>query len=258
MSIKKWALRLWMPVLAVSMVVATPGAVVFRTQPRQQLLPAQPRFRLTRSRLLHGPRPGESLGRFLSRHESVVGLRQRHRTVHALQRSRHEAGPGRNHSRRPAQRHPPARSSIPTPELRRLAFHLLDRGWNHRVVVGRNQCCSQLHLASRRGLQGTCSCHQWLRRHYLYATDFHNNAIDVFDKNFNLVSTRRRQFTDPSLPTGYAPFNIQAVGNRLYVTYAVQDAAKHDDVAGPGIRHPRRLRHQWQLRSAPGFQWRRA
>lgn len=41
-------------------------------------------------------------------------------------------------------------------------------------------------------------------------------------------------FTDPNLPVGYAPFNIQNIGGKLYVTYALQDAAGHDDVAGAG------------------------
>lgn len=68
---------------------------------------------------------------------------------------------------------------------------------------------------------------------FLYAADFHNNAINVFDKNFNQV-TLSGSFTDPTLPAGYAPFNIDASGGMLYVTYAVQDADKHDDVAGPG------------------------
>jgi uncharacterized protein (TIGR03118 family) len=68
---------------------------------------------------------------------------------------------------------------------------------------------------------------------FLYATDFHNNAINVFDTNFNPV-TLSGSFTDPNLPAGYAPFNIEASGGMLYVTYAVQDANKHDDVAGPG------------------------
>jgi uncharacterized protein (TIGR03118 family) len=67
---------------------------------------------------------------------------------------------------------------------------------------------------------------------YLYATDFHNGAISVFDTNFNKVNLG--SFTDPTLPAGYAPFNIQNIGGKLYVTYAVQDAAKHDDVSGPG------------------------
>ena len=41
-------------------------------------------------------------------------------------------------------------------------------------------------------------------------------------------------FTDPGLPAGFAPFGIQAIGGKLYVTYAMQDAAKHDDVPCPG------------------------
>ena len=41
-------------------------------------------------------------------------------------------------------------------------------------------------------------------------------------------------FSDPSIPAGFAPFNIQKIGNSLFVTYALQDAAKHDDVAGLG------------------------
>ena len=41
-------------------------------------------------------------------------------------------------------------------------------------------------------------------------------------------------FTDPSLPSGYVPFNVHVIGGSIYVTYAVQDATKHDDVAGAG------------------------
>jgi uncharacterized protein (TIGR03118 family) len=41
-------------------------------------------------------------------------------------------------------------------------------------------------------------------------------------------------FTDPGLPAGYAPFGIQSIGDNLYVSYALQNAEKHDDVAGPG------------------------
>jgi uncharacterized protein (TIGR03118 family) len=67
----------------------------------------------------------------------------------------------------------------------------------------------------------------------LYAANFHAGTIDVFDQNFNPVSTPGA-FTDPNLPKGVAPFNIQALQGNLYVTYAKQDAHKHDDVAGPG------------------------
>jgi uncharacterized protein (TIGR03118 family) len=68
---------------------------------------------------------------------------------------------------------------------------------------------------------------------YLYATDFHDNRIDVFDSSFK-PATLSGNFTDPALPAGFAPFGIQAFGNRLYVTYAMQDAARHDDVRGFG------------------------
>jgi uncharacterized protein (TIGR03118 family) len=68
---------------------------------------------------------------------------------------------------------------------------------------------------------------------YLYATDFHHNRIDVFDSSF-MPTTLSGNFTDPTLPAHFAPFGIQAFGNFLVVTYAMQDAAAHDDVAGPG------------------------
>jgi uncharacterized protein (TIGR03118 family) len=68
---------------------------------------------------------------------------------------------------------------------------------------------------------------------YLYATDFHNGNVDVFDSTFTKVSLTG-SFTDPGIPSGFAPFGIQASGGKLYVTYAKQDAAKHDDVACPG------------------------
>jgi uncharacterized protein (TIGR03118 family) len=65
----------------------------------------------------------------------------------------------------------------------------------------------------------------------LYATDFHNGRVDVFDKSFAPVSL---PFQDPKLPKGYAPFGIQALAGSIFVTYARQDAARKDDVAGAG------------------------
>ena len=68
---------------------------------------------------------------------------------------------------------------------------------------------------------------------HLYAANFHAGAIDVFDTSFNLVSLAGN-FSDPNLPAGYAPFNIQKVGTHLFVTYALQDADQKDDVPGDG------------------------
>ncbi|CAE6733515.1 TIGR03118 family protein [Paraburkholderia aspalathi] len=69
---------------------------------------------------------------------------------------------------------------------------------------------------------------------FLYATDFHNNRIDVFDTNFAKVAMPGK-FQDATLPAGFAPFGIQAIGSKLFVTYAKQDAAAHDNVDGSGL-----------------------
>jgi uncharacterized protein (TIGR03118 family) len=65
----------------------------------------------------------------------------------------------------------------------------------------------------------------------LYATDFHNRRVDVFDGNFNLVQ-EPNAFVDPNIPEDFAPFGIQNIGGKIFVTYAKQDAAGEDDVAG--------------------------
>src|SRR5262245_50458716 len=64
----------------------------------------------------------------------------------------------------------------------------------------------------------------------LFVANFRNGTVDVFDQNFNQVNS----FTDPNVPSGFAPFNVAVLDGHLFVTFAKQDAAKHDDVAGPG------------------------
>jgi uncharacterized protein (TIGR03118 family) len=64
----------------------------------------------------------------------------------------------------------------------------------------------------------------------LYAADFHNNEVAVFDSTWHLVD----RFTDPGLPNGYAPFGIQTLGGNIFVTFAKQDADAEDEVAGQG------------------------
>jgi len=66
----------------------------------------------------------------------------------------------------------------------------------------------------------------------LLAANFHDNRIDVFDSTFAPVDATG-MFTDPTLPDGYAPFNVAEIGGKIFVTYAKQDADAHDDVAGP-------------------------
>src|SRR5580700_7190661 len=70
---------------------------------------------------------------------------------------------------------------------------------------------------------------------FLYATDLHNNKIDVFDKDFNKPTDMQGKFVDPTMPTGFVPFGIAALSGQLYVTYAKQDAAMHDETTGAGL-----------------------
>jgi len=69
----------------------------------------------------------------------------------------------------------------------------------------------------------------------LYASNFHAGKVDVFDDSFQPVSLHAGAFTDPTLPAGYAPFGIQELNGKLYVTYALQKPPDNkDDQAGPG------------------------
>ncbi len=115
---------------------------------------------------------------------------------------------------------------------------------------------------------------------YLYVANFRSGHIEVYDTNFNAVNLRgdgdhdaddhngpfsREPFDDDRIPHGFAPFNVQNIGGSLFVTYAKQDAAKHDDDAGPGNgfvdiyspsgRLETRLQHGDWLNSPWGVVW---
>lgn len=64
----------------------------------------------------------------------------------------------------------------------------------------------------------------------IYAANFKAGKIEVWDKNFNSVNMT---FTDPGIPQGYAPFNIQAAGDKLYVMYALSNG-EGDEIKGAG------------------------
>ena len=68
---------------------------------------------------------------------------------------------------------------------------------------------------------------------FLFATNFRAGTIDVFDNKYQTAKTDGG-FADPNIPPGFAPFGIQNINGDLFVTYAKQDAHRHDDVAGPG------------------------
>ncbi len=108
-------------------------------------------------------------------------------------------------------------------------------------------------------------------KHYLYVANFRSGRVEVYDTNFARVKfseehegreEHERRFDDDRLPWGFAPFNVQAIGTNIYVTYAKQDSAKHDDVAGAGLGYVdvystegklrARLQHGWWLNSPWG------
>jgi len=69
---------------------------------------------------------------------------------------------------------------------------------------------------------------------FLYAADFHNNHVDVFDSAFHAV-TIAGGFVDPTLPARFAPFGIQRIGTMIFVAYAKQDDDAEEEVAGDGL-----------------------
>jgi uncharacterized protein (TIGR03118 family) len=110
-------------------------------------------------------------------------------------------------------------------------------GWNPKVsqtraVIAADQSGNGAvykGLAMGSNAQGT----------FLYATNFHNGTIDVFDTNFHLAHFGSGAFVDPTtgtdaIPSDFAPFGIANFNGTLVVTYAKQNAEKHDDVAGVG------------------------
>lgn len=68
----------------------------------------------------------------------------------------------------------------------------------------------------------------------LFATDVANAKVDVFNRDFRLVKTPA-EFRDPRIPAGYAPFNVQELNGKIYVTYGKQNKAKTDVVPGAGL-----------------------
>lgn len=69
---------------------------------------------------------------------------------------------------------------------------------------------------------------------FLYVTNFRSAKVEVYDTNFKRMRLGDDAFEDDSIPRGFAPFNVQSIGGTLFVTYAKQDAARHDPVGCDG------------------------
>jgi uncharacterized protein (TIGR03118 family) len=70
---------------------------------------------------------------------------------------------------------------------------------------------------------------------YIYATNFSGGTVDVFDTDYAPVQLGTGAFTDPTLPTGFNPFGILGIGNKLYVTFAQRVPPDNDETHGPGL-----------------------
>jgi len=70
---------------------------------------------------------------------------------------------------------------------------------------------------------------------FLLAANFRSGRIEMFDTAFKQQHLSEEAFDDDAIPRGFAPFNVQAIGPNIYVTYAKQDDDKHDDVPGAGF-----------------------
>ena len=114
---------------------------------------------------------------------------------------------------------------------------------------------------------------------FLYVTNFRSGRVEVYDSTFKRVYLGDDAFRlhgdcdrddhhdcdDDRDRQGFAPFNIQNIGGSIFVTYAKQDGAGHDDVAGPGLgfveiftprgRHIGHLQHGDWFNSPWGVVW---
>src|SRR5262249_25349682 len=106
-------------------------------------------------------------------------------------------------------------------------------GWNPRVPLPAPSTHAQLGVTVPGAVFKGLAIANNGSGNFLYAADFHNGQIDVFDSQFHQTSLAG-SFTDPDLPQGYAPFNIQNLDGKLYVTYAQQDADGQNNVPGKG------------------------
>jgi uncharacterized protein (TIGR03118 family) len=108
-------------------------------------------------------------------------------------------------------------------------------GWNpaldqtHAIIAVDNGTNRGVNSAVYKGATlGVANGHN-----FLYASNFHTGKVETYDENFHQVNPNG--FADPNLPAGYAPFGIRNFSGEIFVTYAKQDHAKHDDVPGPGF-----------------------
>jgi len=107
-------------------------------------------------------------------------------------------------------------------------------GWNptldqtHAIIAVDNGTNNGTNRAVYKGATlGVANGHN-----FLYVTNFHSGHVETYNENFQQVNPNA--FADPNIPAGFAPFGIQNLNGQIFVTYALQNKERHDDVAGPG------------------------
>jgi uncharacterized protein (TIGR03118 family) len=110
-------------------------------------------------------------------------------------------------------------------------------GWNPAVNATVAQIKVNTHSASVfKGVAlATAGTASGVNANYLYVADFRKGRVNVYDANFHRAHLGDDAFEDESIPRGFAPFNVQNIGGNLYVAFAQQDSAKHDEVDGAGL-----------------------
>ncbi|HUK26724.1 MAG TPA: TIGR03118 family protein [Terriglobales bacterium] len=106
-------------------------------------------------------------------------------------------------------------------------------GWNPGVSLNSAQLV--VDKSKKHAIYKGITISEFHGAHYLYVTNFHEGRVEVYDTYFHRVKLSEKAFEDYRIPHGYAPFNIQAVGKNIFVTYAKQDEDKEDDAPGPGF-----------------------
>ncbi len=105
-------------------------------------------------------------------------------------------------------------------------------GWNPQVAV--DHAIVALDHGKREAIYKGAALGRVPGGERLFVTNFHEATVEVYDQDFRRIH-RANSFIDPTLPAGFAPFGIADINGSIYVTYAKQDAAAEDDVAGPGL-----------------------
>jgi uncharacterized protein (TIGR03118 family) len=109
-------------------------------------------------------------------------------------------------------------------------------GWNPAVdpVIAGKSTATLVHDNSATAVYKGLAYGSNVHGNFLFATNFRAATVEAYDVNFKLTKLDG-SFTDPNIPAGFAPFGIANIDGDLFVTYAEQDAAKHDPVVGDGL-----------------------